>query len=395
MGLLLHLIFWLSLAALVHTYLLYPILINLLAKGKSLNSITYKDDELPVVHVLMAVHNEEKVISQKIQSLLNQDYNKSKYHIFIGSDASSDQSNKIITAHAKENANIHFFPFKKRQGKPGLINQLELKSNDLMPTSKDKIFLLTDANVMLESDTLKKLARHFKNDNIALVDSNMIYQGIDEGGIAAPENSYLNREVRIKNDESRAWGKMIGPFGGCYAIRSTHFTKVPQNYLVDDFYIAMHAMKDGALAINDLDAKCYEKVSIEASEEYRRKKRISTGNFQNLFTYWKLLNPFSKLGFSFISHKVLRWLGPFFIIAIGISTFFLASGNTYFQIVLGALAAWFVVPFLVTKLGNLFKLKIAVFNAIHYFNFMNVALLHGFFTFIFGVKSGIWEPTKR
>lgn len=260
---------------------------------------------------MMALHNEEKVIVGKIESLLKQKYPQEKFNIFIGSDASTDKTNNLVSNLAHTHPNIYFFPFEKRRGKPGVINKLQSKVAERFPVGHNSLYLLTDANVLLEEKTLPNLVRHFKNREIVLVDAHMKYMGTQEGGIAQPENTYLSREVKIKEAESKAWGTMIGPFGGCFCLRSTHYTHVPENFLVDDFYIAMNAMKDGALAINDLEAICYEKVSTLASEEYRRKKRISTGNFQNLFTYYRLLNPFSKLGFSFISHKVLRWMGPF------------------------------------------------------------------------------------
>lgn len=394
---LLNLIFCCSLLALIHTYVLYPYIIKVLAKGKALNAIQYEEngDQWPIVNVLMAVHNEEKVILEKIESLLLQEYPHEKYNIFIGSDASSDKTNELVSDLVASKSNVHFFPFENRKGKPGLINTLESIVNQRFPKGKDNLYLLTDANVMLSENTLKKLVRHFKNEDIVLVDAHMNYIGTEEGGIASSENSYLSKEVRIKDAESKAWGTMIGPFGGCYCIRSSHYSKVPENFLVDDFYIALNAMKEGAKAINDLDAMCYEKVSTLSSEEYRRKKRIGTGNFQNLTQFYRLLNPFSKLGFAFISHKVLRWFGPFFIIGIIVSTILLAKTSMFYLIVLGGLACWFILPLLLKPVLKMMGISGGIINSIHYFNYMNVALLHGFFNFLLGVKSSIWEPTQR
>jgi radical SAM superfamily enzyme YgiQ (UPF0313 family) len=47
--------------------------------------------------------------------------------------------------------------------------------------------------------------------------------------------------------------------------------------------------------------------------QFRRKRRIGKGNFQNLRHFSDLLNPFTKLGYVFWSHKALRWLTPFLI----------------------------------------------------------------------------------
>src|SRR5690606_16045091 len=99
--------------------------------------------------------------------------------------------------------------------------------------------------------------------------------------------------------EGLIWGTMMGAFGGLYSIRKSFFAPVPRNFLVDDFYITMHALAKGKLAINELSAVSYEDASNKISEEFRRKVRISAGNFQNLSVYKKLLwPPFTGLAFS-------------------------------------------------------------------------------------------------
>ncbi|MBK9026309.1 MAG: hypothetical protein IPL69_20845 [Saprospiraceae bacterium] len=89
-------------------------------------------------------------------------------------------------------------------------------------------------------------------------------------GISIQEKSYIERENLIKYWEGLIWGTMMGPFGGCYAIRKKLYTNVPQNFLVDDF-ISMKILEKGFHCLNDLDAICYEDVSNEAKQEYRRK----------------------------------------------------------------------------------------------------------------------------
>ena len=78
----------------------------------------------------------------------------------------------------------------------------------------------------------------------------------------------------------------------------------------DDFFICMNILLSGHNTINDLEAIVYEDVSNQLSEEFRRKRRISRGNFINLFHFRKLLNPFKQLGFIFISHKFCLTFSP-------------------------------------------------------------------------------------
>jgi cellulose synthase/poly-beta-1,6-N-acetylglucosamine synthase-like glycosyltransferase len=262
------------------------------------------------------------------------------------------------------------------------------------------ILIITDANVMLAANTIFQLCKHFKDAKIAVVDSNIINPDRKEGnGIAKNEKGYISREVMMKHYEGKAWGAMIGPLGGCYAIRSTYFTEVPKGFLVDDFYIAMKALEKGGKAINELEAICYEDVSSKISEEFRRKTRISSGNFANLSVFWPMLMPWKgALAFAFLSHKVLRWFGPFFIIAAFIANIFLAfafGGNLFYQILFFLQTfGLFAVP-LLDFLAGLLGLHLAPLRYISYFLAMNAALLKGFFNYLKGVRNNVWQPTQR
>ncbi len=365
------------------------------ARKKGNQNCYTKDDALPKVAVLMAAYNEETVLREKIESLLAQTYPGELIDIYVGSDNSSDDTNAILREYEAKGA-LKAVLFNERQGKPNIINQLVAKVREQEGEKKASIFLMTDASVMLEPAVLFHLVKHFKNPDIGLVDAQMNYSGMREEGISYSENTYLGSEVQLKHNESRLWAKMIGPFGGCFAIREKLYKAVPGNYLVDDFFLAMQVLVSGYSVINELAAKCYEPVSHEASEEYRRKKRISAGNFQNLFHFKQTLNPFSKLGFSFISHKVIRWLGPFIMLILFISSLALAwSGSQFFLAVVGLQLLWYLgvpmIDWILRKLG----VHLMAARNITYFNLMNWALMMGFFKFIVGIRSSVWTPTKR
>jgi len=190
---------------------------------------------------------------------------------------------------------------------------------------------------------------------------------------------------------------MIGPFGGCYALRSTYFSEIPPNFLVDDFYIAMRVFEQGGDALSDLEAVCYEAVSHEIREEFRRKSRISSGNYQNLFTFRHLWwPPTNNLGFAFFSHKVLRWLGPFFLLGLLCSMIPLAcAGNIFYRILFFTIVtAVLILPALDYFLKN-WNINLLPLRGIRYFILMNLALLEGFIKFLKGIKSNVWEPPRR
>lgn len=400
MSLLLQVIFWLCVIGVIHTYVLYPLLLRMLAGDRNVEAPDLSNipvHDWPQVSVIMSLYNEEQVISKKLDCLLALDYPKERINLFIGSDCSDDQTNEIVDGFAKQYPNIHFFPFQDRSGKPGVVNRLVEKVKALFPIASDHIFLMTDANVMLENKTLKKLVRHFRDPLIGLVDTNMVGVGMLDGEISASERQYLGQEVSIKKWESILWQKMMGPFGGCFAIRSDQYRAVPGNYLVDDFFLCMQVFENGKNAINDIEAICFEKLTHDIWEEYRRKARISAGNFQNLahFGHW-ILPPFSATGFAFFSHKVLRWMGPFFIIFALMSCFGLMLMDNSLYITLLYLQVGFLlgIPLLYFLLKQL-NIKAGILKDFAYLIIMNVALFEGFIKYCKGIKTNVWQPTKR
>lgn len=399
---LLAIIFWICVFCLFHSYVLYPIIVKLASSGKSNNQTTYAPQsiELPTVSFIMSLYNEDSVIEEKLKSLLATNYPTSKLTIYIGSDCSDDDTNVLVSDYAARYPHIQFFPFQERRGKPSVINDLIATAKQAQLDNSNHVLIISDANVMLEPQTIYELMKHFKNEEIVLVDSNIQNQRLTKvgEGIAASERSYISREVGIKHLEGIAWGRMIGPLGGCYAVRATHFAKVPPNNLVDDFYIAMKAFEKGGLAINELNAICYEEVPNDMSIEFKRKSRISAGNFTNLVMFKHLLwPPTSSLGFVFLSHKVLRWFGPFFILLAYTCCAIVAwwGQNLFYQILFLLMnIGLFGVPILDSICKRL-NINIKLLRYITYFNAMNLALFSGFFKYLKGNQNGIWQRTQR
>jgi cellulose synthase/poly-beta-1,6-N-acetylglucosamine synthase-like glycosyltransferase len=377
----LYLIGSLCILGILQTYLLYPA--ALILGGKSKRESPVLNTSL-TIGVIIAAYNEENVIAQKIQSILDSDYPLEKVSIYIGSDASTDKTNELIASFQQNYPTIYLKVFQGRSGKAFIINQLAKEC-------PDDIFILTDANVFFTQNTISNLVRHFSNPKTKQVCANIIKTSDKNIQIQGLEKKYLWLENTIKLKESNTWGFVIGAEGGCYAIRRENYSPVPKNFFMDDFYITMSVIKNKGEVLFDDQAIVYEDLPSESSEEFKRKIRISIGNYQNLFEFKSLLWPlWSPISFAFISHKILRWLTPFFLILIFIVSLLLVFYQDYFIYFSAAQATLFLTPLFIPVLK---KVKPILFIA-HFYN-MNLALLIGYFSYLKGVKSSVWQPTPR
>lgn len=379
-------VFFVSALLIFHTYVLYPLsMIVFFSKSKN-NVLEYgEQEELPSVAVLIAAYNEEKVIREKVDSVFNTSYPLSKIKVYVGSDASSDNTEGIVEKLKQKYSNLELVKFSGRVGKISIINHLQSLGDE-------QILIMTDANVIFKPTTMFQLVKKFKDERVGIVAANIIKVSLNDEGISVQEKKYLSMENKIKACESNAFNLIMGAEGGCYAIRDNLFSKVPLKFIVDDFFITLQVLTRGKYTLFNPDALCLEDVPSDTAGEYKRKVRISSGNFQNLFFFKKFLFTFWKpLSIAFWSHKVLRWLTPFFLILSFISSAFLMEALPAFKVLFIIQLLGFLFPLF----DRIFRFQNSILKFISHFYLMNLALLDGFIRFTQGIKTSVWQPIKR
>lgn len=398
MSLAIQFLLFISLFLVFAAYIVFPIVLYLLyIKRNKSSSISDFEDYRPHLSCIISIYNEEKVIEQKIQSLLHQNYPSDQITIYIGSDCSNDHSHEIIQRIASIHSNVHLIIYQERRGKTAVVNDLISYINDQNKNIKEQIYLLTDASVILDQNCVKNLIKHFSNPKVGLVDSKMTPVAQFKADIAQSEKQYIQLETYLKYWEGELWGQMMGAFGGCYAVRASLMPRVPKNLLVDDFYIGMKILESGYQSKNSMDAIAYEALPGSMEEEFRRKVRISTGNFQNLkyFSHFLYTGSLSRI-FCFTFHKFIRWITPLLILISILSSIYLfLEYGVYYGLIFAFLVfVFFLIP-AIDRILKLFNIKNSWIRNISYFSLMNFALLKGFIQYCKGVSSGIWQPTSR
>lgn len=349
----------------------------------------------PKVAIIMSAYQEESIIRDKLKSIKEQNYPKNLLTYWIASDGCVDQTNQIIEDECKNLDNSHVYIFNNRRGKPTVINDLVSKAKAFYGDT-DFIMVLTDANVMFKKDLISFLVQPFFSPEISLVDSKIEPLSSVSKGISISENFYLNRETLLKQNEGIWKGLSMGASGGCYAIRSDDYVPVPKDFLVDDFFISFNILRQGKKAILYPMAICYEEVSSVIGIEFKRRRRISAGNFQNLvyflpfFTLKQL-----PLWFVFFSHKIIRWFTPLCMVLSFLSLFYVAFYQAIVLFALLILTLFIGFVFVFDKLFENINIHLPFLRGVRYFIVVNAALLIGCFDFLKGIKNNVWEPTKR
>ncbi len=381
-------LFWISVILLAHSYVVFPTLIYLLAKKKKVNSILFSEkNALPDVSVIISVYNEEKAIEQRIHNIFLSTYPVEKLDVWIGSDGSTDNTMALLTILQKKYNQLHILYFNNRRGKGNVIN-------DLQSHAMGEILLFSDAKVLFAPQTIFQLVKHFRNSAVGLVGGNIVNKNTRKDGISIQEKQFMSREIMIKYYEGKVWGCAMGAYGACYAMRKKLFSPIPVNFAVEDFYQTLKVLNNHLQSIMELNAICYEDVPNSLNEEYRRKVRISAGNFQNINYFKRNLFCFDPLAFCFFSHKVIRWIGPFLLITTFISS---AFSVTYSKLYLFAflIQSFFLILPIIDFFLHKIHIHIIILRFVTHFYSMNLALLAGFIKHTKGINTNVWEPTTR
>jgi cellulose synthase/poly-beta-1,6-N-acetylglucosamine synthase-like glycosyltransferase len=386
-------LFWVAVGCIVHTYVLYPLLLvalDAVAQARSAWAYLGGNERrhppaqigLPAVSVLIAAYNEAGCIGLRIENLLAQNYPADKLEILIGSDDSNDETDAIVQRYAARGVKLSRGP---RLGKAGVLSRLVTLANG-------EVLVMTDANTSFERDAIRRLVQPLRDDSVGLVCGRLrLHSPL---GAPVTEGAYWKLESLLKLYESRR-GCVMGANGGIYAVRKQLFSPLPAGTVVDDFVAALRVLEAGSEVRYEPEAVAHEEAAPDHFGEYRRRVRIAAGCFRALSQYRDLLSPrHGFTAFALWSHKVLRWFVPHAMLVALLANLWLARDSRFFAaLLLGQCVAYALAA--MGLLGMTPRRVRAVADAAAHFVEMNAALLVGFVKYSRGTQGQTWTRTER
>jgi cellulose synthase/poly-beta-1,6-N-acetylglucosamine synthase-like glycosyltransferase len=265
-----------------------------------------KTGEPPRISLIIPAYNEEQVIARKILNSLELDYPPERLEVVVVSDGSSDATEAAAREAAGERVRLVFRA--DRQGKTACLNAV-------LPLLGGEIVVFTDANAYFESDALRRLTARFGDPSIGCVMGELRYRREGTLNSSLGEGLYWRYENFIKERESRLGSTIVGN-GAIYALRRPLCRPLPRE-VEADVVNPLLALGAGYRVVFERAARCWERPAATVREEYSRKTRIITNQIASYLYGGRHLRPLPwRAVFQILSHKVLRWLVPFFMAAM-------------------------------------------------------------------------------
>jgi cellulose synthase/poly-beta-1,6-N-acetylglucosamine synthase-like glycosyltransferase len=390
--LLLAVIFWASLFLIAYAYVLYPAILFL-----SYSSVqVYRDwrfllsrcsrrahspciDRLPAVALIVPAYNESTRLREKIKNIEELDYPAEKLEVVIVSDGSTDGTNDILES--AEDRRVHKILLPVRQGKANALNEAVRHSHN-------GLLIFSDASTLFMPDAVVKLVRHFSDARVGAACGSLQFRGSEES--QQTEGVYWKYESMLRLMESRL-GATLTASGAIYALRRDCYPNLPTDTLIEDFVIPMNARRLGYRVVYDPEAVATEFAAPTVAGEFTRRARLAAGSFRALGQLLRTRQPFLTL-WAFLSHKFLRWIIPFLLVAALLANALLILEPLYrFLFVLQFLFySWALAGFLVRQRPG----RVPFGRLAYFVTAMNLAYLVGFFRCVFGRAPATWQRVE-
>jgi len=173
----------------------YGIILLYYGKVKTVKqSFTQNETEFePKVSIVIPTHNEETIISKRIENFLDSSYPQEKLEVIFVDD-SNDSTPTIIQDYSKRYPYIRLIKFTERKGySPSLIAGCR--------AAQGEIVVFAEASSFLEPDTIEKLVKNFKDPNIGAVSGKDVLLNLNEE-VGQSEGMYLTILDFLRKAES-------------------------------------------------------------------------------------------------------------------------------------------------------------------------------------------------
>lgn len=375
-------VFWVALALVVYTYVGYSFVIFALASVFR-NPVKRASIE-PKVTFLITAYNEEKNIANKIEQTLSLDYPADKLELIVASDGSTDRTDDIVRGFADRG--VRLIRVEGRVGKTAT-------QNEAVRQATGDIIIFSDATTRYEQSAIRHIVQNYFDPTVGAVSGRYEYYNPTGASIGTGSILFWKYENLIKRLQTNI--KTITGCCGCiYSVRRSAYVPLPAD-IISDLVEPLKVVERGYRIVFEPEAIAFEETTEQTDEEFRMRVRVVTRGMRGLLYMKSLFNPLRHgfVSFQLLSHKVLRWLIPVFLLVLLVANLFLV-GQTFYNVTL-ALQLAFYLSALIGLLFERRSLLSKVMSIPLYFVTVNAAATVAMYRVWKGHKAVTWETVRK
>lgn len=366
----------------LYAYVGYPLLLTVIAafRHRPAAPVGY----LPRLTVLISAYNEAASIVRKLKETIALEYPPELLDVLVVSDGSTDGTDELVNSIA--DSRIRLLRVEGRKGKTNA-------QNEGVRQSQGEVIVFSDATATYHRKALLYLAGNYGDPTVGAVSGR--YQYFDRSGDSPTglgSIAFWNYENVIKTLQSRV-GTLTGCSGCIYSVRKSVYTPLPAA-ACSDLVEPLCIVRSGYRVVFESRALAYEETTTSSEEEFGMRVRVATRGMRGIMSVGQLLNAlrFPWVAFQLISHKILRWLVPVWLLLMFCASLALAQFPAYRYLLLLQVCfyAFALLSLLVPVHRKWNALGIPLF-----FITVNAAAFVGLVEILRGRRYVVWETVRK
>jgi poly-beta-1,6-N-acetyl-D-glucosamine synthase len=371
-------VFWLGAATVAYVYVVYPLLVWFLANLRREPGGSGAQLAAPrAFSVVLTVHDEAARITERLDELLSAIVATAcPGEIIVVADGCGDGTARLARSHPSPLVRV--IELADNQGKAQALSHG-------CEAARGEVLIFADARQRWAADALQRLVENFNRAQVGAVTGELVIE--DAHGVLAGVGLYWRYEKWLRRNEARLHST-VGVSGSISAVRRELFHPIPRGVLLDDLYWPMQVVMQGYRVVYDERAIAHDRLPDRPIDEFRRKVRTLSGNLQLSFALPQVLLPWrNPICVQFVSHKLLRLVVPWMLIALFLTSGLL-DGRFYFAAFVGQVI-FYGLALLALAGGRGAQGRVAAAGAS--FVVLNAAAWLAFWVWISGRTAGVWK----
>jgi cellulose synthase/poly-beta-1,6-N-acetylglucosamine synthase-like glycosyltransferase len=296
---------WGSLGLIAWSYAGYPLAA---AAGARLRRYAARADDsfTPNVALVIAAHDEESVLAERLENALELDY-PGDVQVVVASDGSTDGTTGVVEAFAERGVRLLDLP---RVGKVAA-------QDAAVEATSAEVVAFSDANSRWEPAALRRLVRSLADPEVGYVCGRLC---LDDAEGESREGLYWSFELWLREQESDC-GSITAGNGAIYAVRRSAYLRLGSRRS-HDLGLPFRLRRRGYRSLYDPAAVAHEPSLPATQDEWARKVRMLSRAWGEVLS-GGMLDPRGQPPEYFaalLSHRLLRYAsGPLHVVLLALT----------------------------------------------------------------------------
>jgi cellulose synthase/poly-beta-1,6-N-acetylglucosamine synthase-like glycosyltransferase len=383
-------LFWFSAVLAVYPYTIFPltlVLMRLVAAGHPSRHAVKETKPLQssAFSMLVPAYNEGAHIVGKIEQTLPALALDPANEMIIVSDHSTDDT--VAVAKSVAHPQVRVLENAGGRGKAGATNYA-------VPFARNELLVQSDVGTRVPAETVAQVVDMLRQPGVGCVNAETVFVNATGDTVAEAAGLYWKFEMWLRSIETTL-NLYATSSGSCMAVRRSLFKDLPPAGDTD-FTTPLDVVDAGYRCVHMSGCLAYDVMTPDAGAEFKTRVRMVAKNFAGTILRWRWRNIFRRPlhTWALYSHKVLRWLTPFFLLAAFVSNALLLEHGLLYEVIFPLQVAFYAAA-LLGWLGYRLGRKWPILLPVYAFVLANIAFFLGVLKSLAGGGPAFFVPTHQ